>query len=323
MKIPLAFPEPTFGYDRFEADMAAAEGRGERVIRLRVRRPLEHKAVDLLLNNEELGRLYAGELSGGTVHLVVDLRDCPFLDPYGSTVIQSLVAKVCSQGTRVWVCLPAVAHVRAYCGVSGLTEALREQVTLVGESYRYKPSDSSAVLVPVRVFSAAADVPGIVEASVQTLESLLARLEWPKGIVSAAVAAIKEVTMNVVEHAGASGSFNLQAYKLDSDDPYIVVALSDSGVGIRATLERKYSDLPPTDGAMLERLFARNLTSREDHQQGHGMRTLRDAVRSVRGTLHMRSGAGLYYASGKATWQATRAPIPGTHLRLALNGPRD
>lgn len=208
-------------------------------------------------------------------------------------------------------------------GVIGLTDALRDHVRLVGEDHRQPPSQNSPVLVPLRVFSVAEDVPDLVAVSVATLEQLLRRLAWPRQVISSAVAAIKEVTMNVVEHAEATGSFALQAYKLDTDDPYVVVALSDAGVGIRSTLERKYTDLPNDDGKLLERLFDMRLTSREDHRHGFGMRTLRDAVRGVDGSLDVRSGAGLYHASNRGAWIFGRAPIPGTHLRLALNGPND
>ena len=321
MKVSAFLPKPEHSYEQFKFELATARASGALVLHLETgSRPLTPKEVDRLLNLPELGQLYAGTLAGHEVHLAIDLQNCSFLDPFASTVLHSLVASV-SGRARIWLCLPELACVRAYCGVSGLVGALREHVTLVGEAHRQRPSEDSEVLVPLRVFSELEDVEAIVTASIEKLESLLERLDWPKALTRSAAGAIKEATMNVIEHADASGSFTLQAYKLHTPDPYVIVALSDAGVGVRATLERKYATLPSTDARLLQTLLDERLTSREDRQRGLGMRELRNAVREVHGSLHLRSGAGLYCESAQHTWFAARAHIPGTHLRLALNGP--
>jgi len=321
MKLSVFLPKPERSYEQFRLELATARASGALVLHVETGpRPLMPKEVDRLLNLPQLGQLYAGTLAGQDVHLAIDLQHCSFLDPFASTVLHSLVAAV-SGHARIWLCLPELANVRAYCGVSGLIEALREHVTLVGEVHLQRPSEDSEVLVPLRVFSQLEDVEAIVAASIEKLENLLERLDWPKAITRSAAGAIKEATMNVIEHADASGSFTLQAYKLRTPDPYVIVALSDAGVGVRATLERKYPTLPSSDAHLLQTLLDDRLTSREDRQRGLGMRELRSAVREVRGRLDLRSGAGLYCESERRTWRASRAYIPGTHLRLALNGP--
>src|SRR4051812_11032139 len=88
-----------------ELEQANAERRS--VMHLRLGREKLHvESVERLLNDVGLARAFAGELRGRGAHVVVDLRECHFADPYGLTVVRALCASVSPQVERVWLCLP-------------------------------------------------------------------------------------------------------------------------------------------------------------------------------------------------------------------------
>jgi hypothetical protein len=135
-----------------------------------------------------------------------------------------------------------------------------------------------------------------------------------------------EIAMNVLEHAGSKGYLTLQAYRLRTPRPFLVVSISDVGLGIRNTLARRYARFRrPSigDDEVLMELFRRSLTSRRGEGQGKGMATLQASLDAASGHIFVRSGAGAYVQySSHAPRALSGVVIPGTHVRLSLDAPR-
>lgn len=286
---------------------------------------LNRERIERLLTTPSLADLYLEASNADPTELVVDLRDIQFVEPYALTTIPALCEAVTDQVNRTWVCLPADPDVKNYCGVSGLIDTLKPVSKLVGES----PATSgrvqdSEVLVALTRFATESDVQEVVRQARPTLERLLHRFRWPPAISERSISSLSEVAMNVIEHADSVGFLTLQAYQLDGPAPFLVVSVSDCGVGVRSTLEERYPSFrDETDADVLMQLFRRYLTSREDQERGKGIRTLRDAIRAVRGRIHFRSGRGYYRErSGRAEPSVgTLAFIPGTHIRMSFDAP--
>lgn len=313
-------------YNEFQQEITRCMVRGAEIIRLSVGAgKLNVPGLERLLADEGLATIYQKPRLARDVHLVLDLRGCVFLDPYGLTAVRALCEAVASKVRRIWLCLPENPDARSYFGVAGLTDGVRSLVTIVDErDGTLRPSTTSEVLLPLTTISGDADV-AVAAASTQSrLDGMLDRLGWPRLVAERTRSAILEVAMNVVEHAEASGHLAVQGYSLDQPHGFLVIAISDAGVGIRHTLARAFGDLAGEhvpEGEVLARLFREHLSSRAGRSGGRGMQVLQDAIRTVGGSLDVRSGRGAYYQRGWTVRQRTGLFIPGTHVRLALNRP--
>jgi anti-sigma regulatory factor (Ser/Thr protein kinase) len=288
---------------------------------------LNRENIERLLTRPDLADLYFEEDSEDATELVLDLRHVDFVEPYALTTIPALCEAVAEQVNRIWVCLPKDPDVKNYCGVSGLIHALKPVSELVGESSATSDRvENSKVLVALTRFETESNVQEVVRRAKPTLDTLLRRLRWPSKIAERSISSLIEVAMNVVEHAGSVGFLTLQAYQLDRPDPFLVVSVSDCGVGVRSTLEERYPsfrDDSVDDAHVLMELFRRYLTSREGQKRGKGIQTLRDAIKAVRGRIHFRSGCGFYRerSDREQPSAGTLGFIPGTHIRMSFDAP--
>jgi anti-sigma regulatory factor (Ser/Thr protein kinase) len=287
---------------------------------------LNLEGVERLLNDRGLSDAFAGKLRNQGAHLIVDLRNCIFADPYGLSVLRALCASVSPQVERMWLCLPEDLQVQSYFGVIGLCNEVREEVTLVGEYQPSRgPSANAEVLLPISRIATDADAVTVSRTLQDRLDRMLLRLQWPEQVAERTLGAIRELTFNVVEHAESPGYVCVQGYRLDRAEGFLVAAISDAGVGMRTTLARRHPSLRSpdvSDGQVLARLFREQLSSRSVGAAGNGMRVLSDAVQTVGGRLEVRSGLGLHrQREGRSTAHTLGVLIPGTHIRLGLNRP--
>ena len=236
-------PDVAWSYHMCDHVLAQARANGHEVLRLACgRHKLDHRRIDLFLGTPGLGDIYYGRRDGKEAHLVLDLRECTFLDPYGITVACALCHGIAARVGRIWICLPADRGVKMYCGVSGLIEGLGRRVMLVGDgSPGLGPSTDSDVLVPLQEISAEAELYPVLTLARERLGLLLQRIRWPRAVADRAVKSIMEVAANVLDHSGERGYLTLQAYGLASAKSFLVIAISDAGVGIRQTLATRNS----------------------------------------------------------------------------------
>jgi anti-sigma regulatory factor (Ser/Thr protein kinase) len=325
--VKLTIPRPEYSYERFEREVLLSRRMGKTIIRLTIgRRKLDLPGLAHLLNHPMVGQVYRGEVDGSRVHLVIDLRECLFVDPCGLTVLHALCTRVVHGVDRIWLCLPEDLGVQNYCGVTGFSDGIRTCATLVGEvAGGMRPSYGCEVLLPITTISAESDAQQISRAARERLDGLLTRLRWPRAVADGTVSAIMEVAMNVVEYAQSTGYLTLQGYRLEQTNGFLVVAISDAGVGVRATLAEKYTEFQDPavpDGVVLGRLVREGLSARPGRSGGLGVKTLRDAIRTIGGRLDLRSGRGLFRQIGYGVNHTTGVLIPGTHVRLSLDAPR-
>lgn len=325
--VRISIPKPEWTYKEFRQEVARCAAEGTEVIRLTAGSTrLNALGLERLLADERLAVLCAASRFPSDIHLVIDLRECTFLDPYGLTAVRALCAVVASRVQRIWLCLPTSPDVQMYFGVAGLNDGLRTAVTLVGEvAGRIHPSNGCDVLLPLTTICGELDVEAAAGTARERLDSMLTQLGWPTLVAERTRQAILETAMNVLDHAESHGYLAVQGYRLDSPNGFVIVAISDAGVGIRHTLARvhaRLADPQVSDGEVLHRMFREHLTSRTIESGGHGMRVLQDAIQVVGGSLTVRSGRGSYQQRQRSVYHRTGFYIPGTHVRLSLDRPR-
>lgn len=319
-----AAPERGWEFARFEQEVARRTHAGAEVIYLSLGvAKLDVLGVDRLVDDPRLEAVCSGAQDGRNTEVVIDLRRCTFADPYGLTAVHALCTGLAPRVAGVWVCLPVAPGVQAYLAVAGLADGIhRCGVELVGGAEAgFSPSERCAVLLPIRSIGDERDAVLASKAARERVGGMLARLDWPPDVADGMVSAIMELTMNVVEYAETRGYLAVQGYRLDTNDGFVVAAISDGGVGIRRTLARRYPELADpqlADADVLVRMFDESLSARAGSAGGLGMRTLLDAVETIGGRLDVRSGRGLRRQVRRRVTRGCAAPIQGTHIRLEL-----
>jgi anti-sigma regulatory factor (Ser/Thr protein kinase) len=107
--------------------------------------------------------------------------------------------------------------------------------------------------------------------------------------------ALSEVCQNVIEHAGTSGWVAVHAYNWRKrlGRRVVVIAVSDGGIGFRASLEptegRKHGDRWG-DAAALEAALVHNVSRFRDKGRGQGLAGIKKMVNDFRGKISIRSG---------------------------------
>ncbi|HEU4762383.1 MAG TPA: ATP-binding protein [Gemmatimonadales bacterium] len=107
--------------------------------------------------------------------------------------------------------------------------------------------------------------------------------------------ALSEACQNIVEHAGAAGWVAVQSYtwRRRLGRRVVVIAVSDSGVGFRHSLEathaRQYGERWG-DGAAIEAALIQNVSRFRDPGRGQGLAFIKRFIHQWNGKISIRSG---------------------------------
>jgi hypothetical protein len=107
--------------------------------------------------------------------------------------------------------------------------------------------------------------------------------------------ALSEACQNIVEHSGTSGWVAVQAYtwRRRLGRRVVVIAVSDSGIGFRPSLEaahaRRYGDRWG-DGAALECALIQGISRFRDPGRGQGLQGIKRYLARWEGKVSIRSG---------------------------------
>jgi anti-sigma regulatory factor (Ser/Thr protein kinase) len=229
--------------------------------------------------------------------ILLDARATQWASPYGLTAILTLgqaMAEARLPTPRLTV--PDNEDVRSYWGRAGFFLAAAECFELVGKLPRKNSDAPSDVLLPVTPVRAAEDVHHVVgriqERAARILSSEL-NLE-AKATMGFAMA-LSEACQNIVEHAGTGGWVAVQTYNWRKrlGRKVVVIAVSDSGVGFRRSLEpteaKKVGDRWG-DGAALELALLHNVSRFRDPGRGQGLAGIRRYLGRWQGKVSVRSG---------------------------------
>jgi anti-sigma regulatory factor (Ser/Thr protein kinase) len=148
-------------------------------------------------------------------------------------------------------------------------------------------------VTPVRAAEDVHHVVGRIQERAQHILSSELNLE-PKATLGFAMA-LSEACQNIVEHAGTGGWVAVQTYNWRKrlGRKVVVIAVSDSGVGFRRSLEpteaKKVGDRWG-DGAALELALLHNVSRFRDPGRGQGLAGIRRYLGRWQGKISVRSG---------------------------------
>jgi len=232
-----------------------------------------------------------------TEGLLLDARATHWASPYGLTALLSLgqaiqEAKLATPRLTV----PDSEDVRSYWGRAGFFHAAAECFELVGKLPRKSSDAPSDVLLPVTPVRAAEDVHHVVGRIQERAQRiLLSELNLEAKATMGFAMALSEACQNIVEHAGTGGWVAVQTYNWRKrlGRKVVVIAVSDSGIGFRRSLEpteaKKVGDRWG-DGAALELALLHNVSRFRDPGRGQGLAGIRRYLGRWQGKVSVRSG---------------------------------
>jgi anti-sigma regulatory factor (Ser/Thr protein kinase) len=228
---------------------------------------------------------------------LLDARATTWASPYGLTALLTLgqaVAEARLPTPRFMV--PESSEVRSYWSRAGFFHAAAECFELVGKLPKKVADAPSDLLLPVTPVRAAEDVHHVVGRIQERAQRILAsELHLEAKATMGFAMALSEACQNVVEHAGTGGWVAVQTYNWRKrlGRKVVVIAVSDSGVGFRRSLEateaKKVGDRWG-DGAALELAILQNVSRFRDPGRGQGLAGIRRYLGRWQGKLSIRSG---------------------------------
>jgi glycine/D-amino acid oxidase-like deaminating enzyme len=245
--------------------------------------------------------------------VTIDLSGLEFIDAYGLVGLASHVVESALEGREISLITPNDWSAAAYLSRMHLGDLVRAfGVELDWPLPRVKERDRHDSLIELQRFSSTLG-------SGQLADYLWDRLDGKVDpqLVTQIYEAAAELGNNVVEHAECpvGGYMAAQRYKHGKPDEYLVVAVGDAGIGIQASLSRRYG--PLSEAEAIEEALKPFVSGTDDPYRGQGLPDIVDGVTGFGGVVHLRSGA-----AGRRVTRSRASTEQVSHLKGTIVGAR-
>jgi len=216
---------------------------------------------------------------------VIDMTQANWVDAYALVAIMCHVAAETAFGSQVEIYPPDHQAVANYVARMHLPQELAPyDVVGLDRFPRVKESDQGTALLPLTVCRR-----NEYESVSEFLANRLRRHVDPEAL-NAVYEGVNELGANVVEHSQSDGAFlAAQTYRRGQSNEEIVFAVGDVGVGIRSSLEARYSI--QSDAQALQLAVTEGVSGVDDPARGIGLASVVESARMLRGSSVVRSGS--------------------------------
>lgn len=229
--------------------------------------------------------------------LLFDARATRWASPFGFTALLTVAQALRELGAETpRLAVPESDDVKTYWARAGFFKYATELFEVHGKVPRRAADEASDVLIPVTPIRAAEDVHGLVNGLGERVARMLQEeLNLEARATPRFGMSLSEACQNVVEHAGTGGWAAVHAYnwRRRLGRRVVVIAVSDAGIGFRASLEateaRKLGDRWG-DAAALEAALIHNVSRFRDPGRGQGLAAIKRYLGSWGGKISIRSG---------------------------------
>lgn len=261
--------------------------------------------------------------------LLFDARATRWASPYGFTALLTVAQALRELGAEPpRLAVPESDDVRTYWARAGFFRYATELFEVHGKVPKRAADEASDVLIPVTPIRAAEDVHGLVNGLGERVARMLQEeLNLEARATPRFGMSLSEACQNVVEHAGTGGWAAVHAYnwRRRLGRRVVVIAVSDAGIGFRASLEAaeaaKLRDRWG-DAAALEAALIHNVSRFRDPGRGQGLAAIKRYLAAWQGKISIRSGtARLSIVPGwddDPPLEENLAFFPGSQLQIVI-----
>ncbi len=229
--------------------------------------------------------------------LLFDARGTKWASPYGFTALLTVAQALREKGAETpRLAVPDGEDIRSYWAKAGFFRHAADLFELHGKVPRRAADEGSDVLIPVTPIRAVEDVHSLVDGLGERVARMLQEeLNLEARATPRFGMSLSEACQNVVEHAGTGGWVAVHAYnwRRRLGRRVVVIAVSDAGVGFRASLEAseagRYGDRWG-DAAALEAALIHNVSRFRDPGRGQGLAAIKRFLSAWQGKISIRSG---------------------------------
>jgi len=226
--------------------------------------------------------------------ILIDARHTRWASPYGLTALLT-VAQTRLQ--RPALTVPEREETASYWSRAHFFRYAEDLYELSGRVPRARGSDDNSVLLEVTPITKTEDVHEVVDRIQTKAQSMLTgTLHLEPSASMRFTMALSEVCQNVIEHAGRGGWVAVQTYQYKKrlqGRRVVVIAVSDSGIGFRQSLESAHGPRATDrwdDGMALEESVMRGVSRFRDTGRGQGLAGVRKFINKWDGKFSVRSG---------------------------------
>lgn len=245
---------------------------------------------------DQFAQSFATGLEAGG-RLLFDARTAQWASPYGLTGMLAAAQWFGeNRGEKPLFTVPGSEDVKRYWARTGFFRYAPEFFEIHGKVPKIGPEEESDVLLNVTPVRAASDVHEVVGRIQEGAARILAgELKLEAKATMGFAMALSEACQNIVEHAGTGGWVAVHAYtfRRKLGRRVVVIAVADSGVGFRRSLEgvqaRRYGDRWD-DGTALESALIQGISRFRDPGRGQGLAGIRRYLARWEGKISIRSG---------------------------------
>ncbi|HEX8549957.1 MAG TPA: hypothetical protein VF681_00240 [Abditibacteriaceae bacterium] len=287
----------------------------------------EHTTYGLEAHDDVLAQWNAARVEGGSLEL--DLSRVAFVDPYGICALTLFLNHLPAEALPVCLRLPGFPSAEAansgpvsYLTRMGFWEEVHHLLDARPEEIPIRPAQlpDTNLLLDLTIMRSHDAISVMLRKTGEILQNLGFAITARGHVLEV----LSELCSNVLLHAQTEfgGVAAMQTYRGRSGERYLVMGISDAGIGIRRSLaanmtlaERLGSDAQAL-GVAVQPGASRFATG----GHGGGLPRVLEIARRYSGKVAMRSGAGALAYNGEANARRSfeTSILPGTSLRITL-----
>ncbi len=247
--------------------------------------------------------------------ITIDLQSAAFIDPYGAACLCLVARHLAERKQHLILVLPSNRRAQLTVAQTGLAAVLRQWAELRNVPGHELRDERSGAL-PLSLIRTRSDVQTVLTYLVNLAQQ---RLGFDPGDVLDASKVVSELCYNVVDHSQTDGLVVAQIGQDRQGRRYVSLAVADAGIGIRASLARRYPEAAHWRHSDAIQQALGGLSSRASGG-GVGLRSIYAVVRRYSGRLSIRSGDERLHISAEHQPRALDgAWFPGTQVGISFS----
>jgi hypothetical protein len=241
----------------------------------------------------------------------LNLEECKFVDPFGLVTIACQAQFAARRGQTIYS-VPRETTVAMYQERMRLPSVLDREFGLQPtQIHGVREHDQQEILSELTVFSSWRQAEPMAT-------MVLDRLDASEESAQAIWLCLAEACENVGDHSGARGFVAAQTYQRGQPDEHVILAVGDTGFGIRATLRRAFPTVVDDHEALSLVIRGGHSGIVEDPKRGTGINSMITAVKELGGRAVLRTGSQSVSIYPKSTSFLTSGHLRGTIIGLRL-----